>query len=527
MRTANVNTPDGKTITLNIPDDASPEQIHGAVQAAVSHYQQANPTAKAPSNGPTAEMAAEAANPNEMLKTAAPSNMLKMAGVAAANAPGIASLASSMLPGANPSAIPQAVANIAQNPSQGLQGARRATEVAGGADYANRDEKILGRVGQGAGMAIEMAGPAQGAANGVENAIETKAAQKTMQAVPTPGARVVASAQAAAPRMLPEPLPRAPEIDKVTGEAADKLNKSINFLTDKAKAKYKLAQKVFGVDAPQESTQVRSVDEIKAALDEVAAATKPSERIVGRNIATGTDQTEMVPAMSKQDRLKTLWQLDKELTQNINYRDPASQQGIFNIQKQIRSEMDKLPGGKKLAEMRSEYSEMKGLQDELGAALQDPAKQKVILQKIASGELKGSTNETNAARSAAIGRLEKMTQGDVMSPVRGEYAQKQTYDAAVLRRQNADRLFQNEQRKAMFKAAQDAKDWDKALKALKQEDDAHAASDAKLLKRMAAENPEGVMKRKMIDALKYLGKAAAVGAIGGTAAKTGFHLMGD
>ncbi len=160
MRTANVNTPDGKTITLNIPDGASPEQIHGAVQAAVAHYQGGTPQ----SNDNRASQVTpgavnEASDPMTMIKSAAPSNVLKQAGVAAANAPGMASLAINSLPGiGNPANIMPAAQNIAQNPSQGLQAGRRAIETAGGAQMTP-EEQTGADIGQVAGTAMETAGP--------------------------------------------------------------------------------------------------------------------------------------------------------------------------------------------------------------------------------------------------------------------------------------------------------------------------------------------------------------------------------
>lgn len=106
------------------------------------------------------EMAAQASNPAEILKVAAPSNLGKMAGVAAANAPGITSMLVNSLPGiGNPGAIPQAAANIVQNPQQGTQAASRAMQTQGGAQMTP-DEQMQANMGQAAGTAMEMAGPA-------------------------------------------------------------------------------------------------------------------------------------------------------------------------------------------------------------------------------------------------------------------------------------------------------------------------------------------------------------------------------
>lgn len=114
---------------------------------------------KAPQPG-IADAAAQASDPMAMLKTAAPSNMLKMAGVAAANAPGITSMLVNSLPGiGNPSAIPQAAANIVQNPQQATQAASRAIQTQGGAQMTP-NEQTQARMGQAAGIAMEMAGPA-------------------------------------------------------------------------------------------------------------------------------------------------------------------------------------------------------------------------------------------------------------------------------------------------------------------------------------------------------------------------------
>ncbi len=59
----------------------------------------------------------------------------------------------------NPSAIPQAVANISNNPSQLQNAANRAIQTQGGAQMTP-NEQVQGNMGQAAGMAMEMTGPA-------------------------------------------------------------------------------------------------------------------------------------------------------------------------------------------------------------------------------------------------------------------------------------------------------------------------------------------------------------------------------
>ncbi len=154
MKTIEIKTPDGKTLELSAPDGASSDDIHGAVQKAVAHYQQT----LAPQPG-AADAAAQASDPMTMIKSAAPSNVLGAAGVAAANAPGITSMLVNSLPGiGNPSAIMPAAQNIAQNPGQAQQAARRAIETQGGAQMTP-DEQTGSNMGTAAGTMMEMAGP--------------------------------------------------------------------------------------------------------------------------------------------------------------------------------------------------------------------------------------------------------------------------------------------------------------------------------------------------------------------------------
>ncbi len=521
MKTIEIKTPDGKTLELSAPDGASSDDIHGAVQKAVAHYQQT----LAPQPG-AADAAAQASDPMTMIKSAAPSNVLGAAGVAAANAPGITSMLVNSLPGiGNPAAIMPAAQNIAQNPGQGMQGARRVIETQGGAQMTP-DEQTQSRMGQVAGSAMEAALPGEMVANKIENNAATKAAQATRQEIPSPGVVLEHTPPPAKTLALPEPTPRSPELAKVTGEAAKKLDKSINYLTDKAKAQYTLAQKVFGLKNSQETLKVRKVDELKDALDTVMASKNPGTRSLGRDVATGIEKTENIPATTRRDQLKDLWQIDKELSQNINYNDPASQQGIFGLQKQVRAEIEKLPGGKKLAEMRKNYSDMKALQDELGPALQDPAKQAVILEKIGKGGIKGSLSEANAARAAAIAKLEKATGSDILSSVKAEHQQKALYDSALARKAEAEKLFQNETRKEAYKQAMEQRDGEKALKALKREQEVQELADAKLKARQLRDNPEPTTgKQKMVAALKHLAKHYATYAVGGGAAGAGYALF--
>jgi hypothetical protein len=393
-----------------------------------------------------AKAAMEASDPMTMLKSAAPSNVLGAAGVAAANAPGITSMLVNSLPGiGNPGAIMPAAQNIAQNPSQGLQGARRAIETQGGAQMTP-EEQTQSRMGQVAGSAMELAVPGEMAANKIENAVETKRALKTMQDVPTPGA-TVNSVEA----------PAAPRIQEATKAAADKLQKSLDFMANKAKAKYQLAQKLFGVKNVQEDLAVR----------------KPEE------------------------------QMDKELSQGINHADPASQQGLYTLQKQLRKEIAELPGGKKLTEMRAEYGEMKGLQNELGPALQDPAKQQVIIDQIAKGEFKGSMSAANAARKAAIERLQKQVGSDVLSGPKNEYAKKATFEA-----------YQKEQ-------AEMEKEFARTMK----RKEVQALREANYKAKQAAEDPNLSPKQKMIAALKHLARHYGVHAVGGGAAGAAYTLF--
>ncbi len=162
MKTIEISTPDGKTIELSAPDNATQDQIKNAAQQAVAHYkttmsQSQTTQPRAPS---MAQNVADASNPANMIKSAAPSNVLGAAGVAAANAPGMASMLVNSLPGVgNPSAIPAAAANIMQNPSQGGQAAQRVLQTQGGAPTRPGDETVLSNTGKAAGTVMEMAGP--------------------------------------------------------------------------------------------------------------------------------------------------------------------------------------------------------------------------------------------------------------------------------------------------------------------------------------------------------------------------------
>jgi hypothetical protein len=439
-----------------------------------------------------AKAAMEASDPMTMLKSAAPSNVLGAAGVAAANAPGITSMLVNSLPGiGNPGAIMPAAQNIAQNPSQGLQGARRAIETQGGAQMTP-EEQTQSRMGQVAGSAMELAVPGEMAANKIENAVETKRALKTMQDVPTPGA-TVNSVEA----------PAAPRIQEATKAAADKLQKSLDFMANKAKAKYQLAQKLFGVKNVQEDLAVRKPEELQDAFKTLLESRKGGTISLGRNPATGIEETQRIPVPGKKDQLAQLWQMDKELSQGINHADPASQQGLYTLQKQLRKEIAELPGGKKLTEMRAEYGEMKGLQNELGPALQDPAKQQVIIDQIAKGEFKGSMSAANAARKAAIERLQKQVGSDVLSGPKNEYAKKATFEA-----------YQKEQ-------AEMEKEFARTMK----RKEVQALREANYKAKQAAEDPNLSPKQKMIAALKHLARHYGVHAVGGGAAGAAYTLF--
>ncbi len=101
----------------------------------------------------------EASNPSEMLKVASPSNLGKLAGVAASNAPGAASLAVNALPGVgNPTAIVPAVKSAVQNLGDLGDAVKRMIQVQGGSELVKK-EQLLAGIGEGAGTAAEMIMP--------------------------------------------------------------------------------------------------------------------------------------------------------------------------------------------------------------------------------------------------------------------------------------------------------------------------------------------------------------------------------
>lgn len=159
MKTISINTPDGKVLDLQAPDNATPDDIHQAIASAVSHYTQSNPQQSQNSFVDTSQAAAEASNPQEMLKTASPSNLGKLAGVAAINAPNLATVAINSLPGiGDPSKIPSALEGAASNAGELSKAIGRVAKVQGGGELTPK-ETVPARIGQGAGLALEMQGP--------------------------------------------------------------------------------------------------------------------------------------------------------------------------------------------------------------------------------------------------------------------------------------------------------------------------------------------------------------------------------
>ncbi len=147
---------------------------------------------------------------------------------------------------------------------------------------------------------------------------------------------------------------------------------------------------------------------------------------------------------------------------------------------------------------------MKDLQSEIGPALQDPAKQPAIIAQIAKGDANGTLSAGNAAKKAAIQRLQREAGTDVLSGPQAEYQKKAAFDAFT----------------------KDQAQQQKELAQLTRGTDAQDMRDIRLKKRMVDELPVSD-KQKMINALKYLGKKAVQGTAIGVAAKFGYHLLGE
>lgn len=97
-------------------------------------------------------------NPQQFINQAAPSNLLRLAGVATANAPGMAGMVLNSLPGGNPSQIMPSLNNIQRIPGQGKVALQRIAAVNSGGPLAE-NEVVPARAGQVAGTILEMASP--------------------------------------------------------------------------------------------------------------------------------------------------------------------------------------------------------------------------------------------------------------------------------------------------------------------------------------------------------------------------------
>lgn len=238
----------------------------------------------------TPEAVNEASNPQAMLKMAAPSNIGKMAGVAAANAPGITSALVNSLPGiGNPSAIMPAMQNIVQNPSQGLQAARRAIETQGGAQMTP-DEQTQANMGQAAGTAMEMAGPT-GLNKGIKPSGPFTAGVNT-PATAAPGALKAANAELGAAKLAAKAGDDAGEtarlrrlmskqsgVSKVAEEAITKLDEGAKDLSVTAMLAYR---KALGA---MQSQGGEFANDYKTALDKVSELLAKKSPEVSKSLA--------------------------------------------------------------------------------------------------------------------------------------------------------------------------------------------------------------------------------------------------
>ncbi len=199
-----------------------------------------------------AKAAMEASDPMTMIKSAAPSNVLGAAGVAAANAPGITSMLVNSLPGiGNPANIMPAAQNIAQNPGQTQQAARRAIETQGGAQMTP-EEQTQSNMGTAAGAAMEMAGPA-GLNKGVKptgpfTAGFANPETATFSHMPQAQAELSAAKLAAKAKDAPEETTRLRRlmsktsgVSKVAEEAITKVNEGAKDLSVTAMLAYRKA----------------------------------------------------------------------------------------------------------------------------------------------------------------------------------------------------------------------------------------------------------------------------------------------
>ncbi len=357
------------------------------------------------------------------------------------------------------------------------------------------------------------------------NSLATKEAQAGMSEVAAPVKVTAPPARPTAPNL--EPLPPEANIRGVSSQAAQQLQEKLLALKAAARGKYAEGLKTLGIDMDQPNLVIRKPEQIQAELANLQAASTPKvspalprdpemEKVFG----IPKPEPSVTPAMSDTDRFKQLWQLDKELSQNIKWASPETQQGLFGLRDQIRSELDALPQSKVMNPLRQDYAQYKELTKDLGKPLQDPNQQAALLAKIAKSGFKDVAPVGDAAKANALAKFESQTDSKILDPVKAEFEKDAARKAAIDRNEQVSKLFEKE-KQANVRAD---KGQQKAFNKLSQEQAQQDAIDRRLKDRMTKEEADAIQARKdkISKALKY-----GLGAVGAYKATKLFHLFGE
>lgn len=342
----------------------------------------------------------------------------------------------------------------------------------------------------------------------LENRAATKAAARTMQEVPPMDINLLAPEAPKPPVLNHEPLPPEANIPKVAADTADKFQKTLGGLTDKAKTEYALGEKLLKLKPDEVPLRLPTPEELQQQFQDVVASKKP---YLAPSDGAGTPIK--VPAASPQERFQKLWNMDKQLSAQIDYTNPKANQGLINLQNQIRAEIDRLPKSVNTGMMnrlRDNYANYKEISGDLGKSLNDPNTQQAVLTKVAKSGLKDVVPVADAGKANAVRQLESKTGQDILNPLQDEFAKEQAYKEAQKRNEQISKAFE----KQMKEHNSDLSAHEKVVAGLQKQAADLRTSDLQNAARIAAEKTAKEEMRKKI----------ITGALTGAAGYGGYQL---
>lgn len=149
-----------------------------------------------------------------------------------------------------------------------------------------------------------------------------------------------------------------------------------------------------------------SLKKIYESLDEIKGRMRDKVVKTTFEPASGVAKKEIQKAYTPREKIVRLVRLDRELN-NITRGSLDADTKL--LKDKIKAEITKVPGGKYYQKVRTMWSDFMDVASKLSSNLKDESASRVVVEKLARGDISGALSVGNAKAFKAIRELEKMT----------------------------------------------------------------------------------------------------------------------